>query len=181
MNELEGNERDGLGFVLPLPNINKMPGHCSRGSHRRANQVRSSALALAAFEVAVARARAALTRREDVGVHAQAHAAARFAPVEARLAEDLIEALLFRLRLDRAATRHNHRVESVADFVALDHCGSRAQIFDPAVGARADEDLVQHQIHHRCPGGNAHILECAGCGLAFGVVGKVIGVLGPWP
>src|SRR5579864_4177748 len=51
--------------------------------HRRAHQVRTAAGALPAFEVAVAGGGAALARFEAVGVHRQAHRAARLAPLEA--------------------------------------------------------------------------------------------------
>ena len=63
---------------------------CDRGGgrHRRAHQVRAAAGALAAFEVAVAGRGAALARLEPVGVHRQAHRAARLAPFEARVLED---------------------------------------------------------------------------------------------
>src|ERR1035438_5651252 len=61
--------------------------------HLRRHQVSPRALALAAFEVAVRGGRAALTRRHRVRVHAQAHGAARGAPLRARRGEDLVQAL----------------------------------------------------------------------------------------
>ena len=64
-----------------------MAGDCGGGGHGGADQVRATAGALAALEVAVARRGAALAGREDVGVHAQAHRATGVAPVEARVAE----------------------------------------------------------------------------------------------
>ena len=48
-----------------------------------ADEVGAATAALAAFEVAVAGGGAALAGGEDVGVHAEAHAAAGFAPLEA--------------------------------------------------------------------------------------------------
>ena len=54
----------------------------SGGGHRRAHEVGTSAAALAAFEVAVRRAGAALAGGQLVGVHPQAHRAAGIAPFE---------------------------------------------------------------------------------------------------
>src|SRR5690242_15662027 len=50
------------------------------GGDRHRDQVRATALALASLEVAVGGRGAALARRQRVGVHAQAHRAARAAP-----------------------------------------------------------------------------------------------------
>jgi hypothetical protein len=47
-----------------------------------------AAAPLPSFEVAVRRRRATFSRREDVGVHAQAHRAAGAAPFEACVEED---------------------------------------------------------------------------------------------
>src|SRR3954447_15840190 len=52
-----------------------------RGGHRHRDQVGAATLALATLEVAVGGRRAALPRLERVGVHAQAHGAARAAPL----------------------------------------------------------------------------------------------------
>ena len=73
-----------------------MAGDGGGGGHLRADEVGASAAALAAFEVAVAGGGAALAGREDVGVHAQAHGAAGLAPLEAGLAEDVVEAFVLR-------------------------------------------------------------------------------------
>ena len=60
-----------------------MAGDGGGGGHDRADQVGAAVFALAAFEIAIAGAGAALVRREDVGVHADAHAAAGVAPLPA--------------------------------------------------------------------------------------------------
>ena len=46
---------------------------------------------------------------EAVVVHAEAHRAARLAPLEAGVAEHLVEAFLLGLRLHQARARHHHR------------------------------------------------------------------------
>src|SRR5215204_4145631 len=63
------------------------------GGHLRRDEVRAPAAALAALEVAVRGRCTALARLQDVGVHAQAHRAARGAPVEPGGAEDLVQPL----------------------------------------------------------------------------------------
>ena len=76
--------------------------------------MRAAAGALAAFEVAVRRRRAALARLEPVVVHREAHRAARLAPLEAGVAEDAVEPLGFGLRLHEPGARHDHRELDVA-------------------------------------------------------------------
>ena len=51
----------------------------------------AAAPALPAFEIAVAGRSATLLRREDVGIHAQAHRASRLTPLRAGFLEDAIE------------------------------------------------------------------------------------------
>src|SRR5581483_10781840 len=113
-------------LVLPLPNIDEMPGGGGRGGHGGGNKVRAAAFALAPFEIAVARAGAALAGLELVGVHGQAHAAAGLAPVEARFFEDSIEAFLLSLLFHLAAAGDDHRVDGAGNAVAFDDGGSGA-------------------------------------------------------
>ena len=118
-----------------------------RGGHRRAHQVGAAAGALAAFEVAVAGAGAAFAGLQLVGVHRQAHAAAGFTPLEAGGdLKILCRPSAFGLRLHQARAGHDHRQLDVAGDLAArplaHHGGGVAQVFDAAVGARADEDLV---------------------------------------
>src|SRR3954471_18653161 len=91
-----------LSMSAPGPDVDEVAGDRGGRRHRGAHQVRAPADALAAFEIAVRRGRAALARVEPVRVHAQAHRAAGLAPLEARVAEDLVQAFLFRLRLYEA-------------------------------------------------------------------------------
>ena len=82
-----------------------MPGDGGGGGHGRGDEVGAAAFALAAFEVAVAGAGAALARLQLVGIHRQAHRAARFAPFETSLFENSIESFLLRLPLYLAANK----------------------------------------------------------------------------
>src|SRR5262245_12066638 len=78
--------------LFPLPHINKMPGDRRCRRHRGRHEMGAALVALAAFEVAVRGRGAALARCELVGIHRKAHGAARLAPFEAGLDEDLVEA-----------------------------------------------------------------------------------------
>src|SRR5207245_6469243 len=75
----------------------------------RARQEGPAALALAAFEVAVAGADGVLPGLELIAVHGDAHRAARLAPLRARVAEDAIEPFRLRLALHpHGAWNHQH-------------------------------------------------------------------------
>src|SRR5580700_12229386 len=101
--------------------------------------MRAAVFALAAFEIAVGGAGAALVRRQDVGVHADAHAAARVAPFEACVGENFVEAFFFGLGLDAARARNNQRLlDAFRDVLAFDEVGRGAQIVNAGIGAGAD-------------------------------------------
>ena len=74
---------------------------CNRSGsgHLRADKVGAATTALAAFEVAVAGGGATFAGRKNIGVHTEAHRTAGLAPIEACLAEDLVEAFLLGLLL----------------------------------------------------------------------------------
>src|SRR5436190_19033460 len=85
---------------------------CNRGGggHYRADEMRAAVFALAALEITVRCAGAAFVRRQDVSVHADAHAAAGIAPLETRFAENFVEAFFFGLRLNAARAGDNQRL-----------------------------------------------------------------------
>src|SRR5215218_2427486 len=145
----------------PAPDIDEVPLDRRRRGHLRRDQVGAPAAALAALEVAVGGRCAALAGREDVGVHAQAHRAARAAPVEAGGAEDLVEPLPLGLDRDLLGARHDHRVDAARDLAALDDLGGRAQVADPRVRAGADEDAVELDLADRRAGLESHVLQRA--------------------
>src|SRR3990170_2311617 len=66
--------------LSPLAHVDEMPGYRGCGGHLGADQVRAPAGSLAPLKIAVRRGRTALARFQAVGVHAEAHRAARFAP-----------------------------------------------------------------------------------------------------
>src|SRR5664279_634838 len=87
-------ETDGaaIGDVGQRPRIGYDAGHGTGGGGERRGEERSSALALPSLEVAVRGADAVLAGLELIAVHGDAHRAARFAPLGAGRAEDLVEA-----------------------------------------------------------------------------------------
>src|SRR5699024_1052975 len=108
----------------------------AHGGGRRdewADQVGAPALALAPLEVAVARRGGTLARREDVGVHAQAHRAAGEAPLGPRLEEDLVQALLLGLQAHPGRSRHDEHAHAVGDPATTHDPGRRAQVLDAPV------------------------------------------------
>jgi hypothetical protein len=61
--------------------------------HGGRHEVRAATAPLTAFEIAVAGAGTAFARFQTVVIHGEAHGAARLAPLEPGLDEDLVEAL----------------------------------------------------------------------------------------
>src|SRR5260370_23693132 len=96
------------GGDIEFADVHEMAGNRGGGGHDRADEMRAAVLALAALEIAIAGAGAALVRWQDVGVHADAHAAAGVAPLETGGAENFVEPLFFGLRLDPPRPRNNH-------------------------------------------------------------------------
>src|SRR3954462_1857196 len=92
-------------LLAPVADVDEVALDRRGGGHLRRDEVRAPAAALAALEVAVRRRRAALAWLENVGVHAQAHRAARAAPVEAGGREDLVEPFGLGLLLDLHGAR----------------------------------------------------------------------------
>src|SRR6267143_1810032 len=148
-----------------------MAGDGSGRGHDRADEVRATVLTLAALEVAIRSTGAALVRRQDVRVHADAHAAARVAPLEPGGGENLVKAFFFRLRLNAARAGHNQGLLDVfCDALpGNEMCGS-AEVIEPRIGARADKHAVQRNVHDRRSGFEAHVFQSAfRCLLVVGI------------
>ena len=109
-----------------------------------------------------------LARRALVAVHRDAHRAARLAPVGARGAEDVGEALALGLRLHLLGAGHDHDAQAVGDAATLEERGRLAQVADAAVRAGADEDgvdAVAERAARRAAGPcrRAPSRACGGC------------------
>src|SRR5712692_1631769 len=103
--------------------------------------MRAAIFALTAFEVAVAGAGAPLVWGQDVGVHADAHAAAGVAPLETGGAENFVEAFFFGLRLNAAGAGDNQRLLDVfCHVLAFDKMRGGAKIIEARI--RSEERRV---------------------------------------
>jgi len=142
--------------------VHEVAGECSGGGHYGANQVRAAVAALAAFKVTVGGAGAALVRRENVGVHADAHAAACVAPLESGVGENFVEAFFFRGGFDSAGAGNDKRLlDGFRDMLAFDEMRGGAEIVETGIGAGADEDAVHGNIRDGRSGLEAHVFERA--------------------
>ena len=132
-------------------------GGCGRG--RGTREYRSRADALAALEIAIARADAELARAGDVAVHAEAHRAARLAPFGAGGRQDLVEATRLGLGLDLLGPGHDEHAHPIGNAAPFEQACSLLDIREASVGAAADEHDVDGLAGHRFPGLDPHVLE----------------------
>src|SRR6516225_2316476 len=117
---------------VEFADIHEVAGDGGSCGHEGADEMRATVLALAPLEVAVRGGSAALVRRQHVGVHADAHAAARITPFEAGLAENFVEAFLFSGALDPTGTGNNESLFYRArNVLAGNQMYCRAQIVQP--------------------------------------------------
>src|SRR6267142_763952 len=75
---------------VEVADVYEVAGYGGCGGHYGAYQVSAAVFALAALEIAIGGAGAALVRRQHVGIHADAHAAAGIAPLEAGGGENFV-------------------------------------------------------------------------------------------
>src|SRR5699024_55808 len=125
----------------------------------RGDEVGATTLALAALEVAVGGRRGALAGGQLVRVHAQAHGAARGAPLSARGEEDLVQTFLLCLLLDSRGRRDDEHLDAVGDLSAVQNLGGGAQVLDAGVGAGAQEDHIHRDVPQRGSRGQVHVLQ----------------------
>src|SRR6185437_12718059 len=128
--------------VLPVAHVREVTSHGSSGGHCGADQMRASVAALTAFKVAIAGGGATLARLQHVRIHGQAHRAPRLAPLESGSGEDVMQTFFFGLCFYLLRTRNHHRLYPRIHVITLDHLGSRAQIFNPRVGARSYKNTI---------------------------------------
>src|SRR6185437_2837663 len=84
-----------LAVKLPVANVGKVPLNGGGGCHRRTYQMGAPSASLAAFKIAIAGGGATLSGLQRVGIHSQAHGAARLAPLKPGIAEDAVQAFAF--------------------------------------------------------------------------------------
>ena len=123
---------DDSSPYLKRANIGQMAGNRGRSRHRRRYQMGAPAAALTAFEIAVGGGGAAFARGQLVGIHRQAHGAARIAPFKAGFDKDLVQAFFLGLMLHQARARHHDGVDAGRNLLALRDCRRRRA--DPRSG-----------------------------------------------
>src|ERR1700680_2078750 len=131
--------------------------------------------ALAALEVTVGGRGTALPGLQDVGIHPQAHRAARYAPVKSGVAEDTVEALGLGLGLDLLGSGYDHRAHVRGHLAPGNDLGGGAEVADTRVRARADEHAIQNYLLDGRAGLERHVMEGPLGGLAIGGAGELIG------
>src|SRR6187551_3499805 len=82
-----------------------------------AGEQRTRALALAAFEIAIAGADGIVTGGYQVSIHAEAHRAAALAPFSAGVEEHLVQAFSLRGAFDCLGTGHHQHLHALRELV----------------------------------------------------------------
>src|SRR5579872_5971158 len=98
------------GSVAPVADVDKVAFDCGSGGHERADEMGASVFSLAALEIAIRRAGAALVRLKNVVIHADTHAASSIAPFESGVAENFVEAFGFGLCFHAARAGNDERL-----------------------------------------------------------------------
>src|SRR3546814_11551986 len=110
---------------------------------------------LPADEIAVGGRGAALLRRHLVGVHREAHRAARPAPFKARFNEDTYQPFLFRLPLDPDLARTDQHLTDIApDLATVPNPGRGAMPASPTVRPATDHTFLYLNPRTKLPAVN---------------------------
>ena len=151
---------DKLVHQARLLERQQMAGHRGRCGHGGADEVGAATGTLTAFEIRllVEAQRSPGSRRSAfIARHIEQPARATRKPAAL---EYLVQAFGFSLCLDEAGAGHDQRQLHVlgdAATHALDHRSGLAHVLDAAVGAGADEDLVDVDVADRLVGLQGHI------------------------
>src|SRR5450759_1374147 len=129
------------------------------GSRRGAAQVRARTRPLSADKVAVACRNAPLSGGDELIVDREAHRAARLAPFEAGCGEDAVESECLGLAPHALRSRHHPRAHSLRHVPAANDLRGPLQIRETAVGAGAEEHVLDGQPEQLLAGAQAHVLE----------------------
>src|SRR5579883_1872241 len=146
---------------LQLPNIDEMSIDGSGGGHCGADEMCAPATPLAALKIAVAGRSAAFALGEAVAVHSDAHTAPGLAPLESGLAEDIGQTLFLSHAPHLHRTGDDDGAHIGGDMFAPDILRRHAQIFQPRVGAGANEDGIQLDILNALARLEVHVLQSA--------------------
>src|SRR2546423_12694712 len=95
---------------IKFADVYKVSRERGGGGHYGADEVRAAVAALAAFKIAIGGAGAAFVWGKNVGVHADAHAAACVAPLETGVRKNFVETFFFRGGFDSARAGNDERL-----------------------------------------------------------------------
>ena len=113
-----------------------------------------------------------MSRGQAVGIHGEAHRAARFAPFKTSFDKYFVQAFFFGLFFHQTGAWDNqYALYIVRFFTAFGDGGGFAQIFDAAVGARTDKDDIDRDFVQWRTGFQAHVFEGAFHAAAFDRIG----------
>src|SRR3954470_3485979 len=115
---------------------------------------------LPSYEIPVRGGSTTFAARYFIGVHCETHRATRLTPLESRRNKHAVEPFGFGLALDQPRAGNDQSLtDSVGDMTPLHHRRGGAKILDPAVGAAADEDMLDRNVPHRSARNQPHIIE----------------------
>src|SRR5664280_3167810 len=146
------------------------------GRGRDAGEVRARTGPLAADEVAVTCRNASLSRGDDLVVYGEAHRASRLAPFEAGCGEDAVESECLGLAPHALRSRHHPRAHALRHVPAANDLRGPLQVRETAVGAGADEHVLDGQPEQLLAGAQAHVLERLAAGQASPRIPRLSGV-----
>ncbi|BBG29876.1 diguanylate cyclase/phosphodiesterase with PAS/PAC and GAF sensor [Zymobacter palmae] len=147
-------------FRVEITDIDKMARNRCCRCHGRADEVRTTAVSLTSFEVAVGRRGTVLTVAQLVGVHRQAHGATRFTPFKPCLDQNTIKTFLLSLFLDQPRPRHHHRqLDGRCNMATFRNARGFTDVFDTTVGARTDKHFVYRDIRNFLIRFKAHVFK----------------------
>src|SRR5215472_3851862 len=119
---------------------------------------------LAVFKIAVGGRDAALAGLAAIAIATGAHRASGFAPEKSGLAKHAIEPGGLSIAFDARRTWHDHSDDAFGNMPPAYDIGRNLQVWQAAIGARADKDPVDRQAKERRPRREIHIAKRAGRG-----------------
>ncbi|MPN09117.1 hypothetical protein SDC9_156405 [bioreactor metagenome] len=134
-------------FVLHSYSGSYLPGNRRRRGNRRTGQVDlAGGVAHAADKVAVGGGHAALALGQDAHMAAQAGPAGGGGDNAARFDKILHQAQFHRVQIDLLGGRDDDGAHMACRFPAPQHLSRQDQVLQPAVGAGADDNLIDFYI-----------------------------------
>ena len=87
-----------------------------------------------------------MLRRQDVGIHAQAHRATRLAPLRSGFLENAIQSFVLGRLLHGLGARNDQNADIGMHLVAVNDFCRGAKIFQAAIGAGSDKYAIDGYV-----------------------------------